>query len=117
MLRKWAISILLFFLVIIVLPKMVLGLMETDRFSAYAACRKVIMDNRPTGYGVWKHIRTSQTVFEYHITFSDDVNDLGCEAVGIGPFWTAEMGYRTIVGCLSKNGMSPCPEGYFGVSP
>ena len=117
MLRKWAISILLFFLVIIVLPKMVLGLMETDQFSAYAACRKVIMDNRPTGYGVWKHIGTSQTVFEYHITFSDDINNLDCEAFGIGPFWTAERGYQTIAGCLEKNGMSPCPAGYFGVSP
>jgi hypothetical protein len=117
MLRKWAIRIPLFFLAIIILATIVLGLVETDQFSAYAACRKAVMDNRPSGYGVWKHEGTFQMVFVSRINFSDDINDFACEAVGIGPFWTAKIWPATIVGCFRKNGVSPCPEGYFGVTP
>ena len=117
MLRKWVIGVPLILLAIILLTKVILGLEEIEQFYAYAACRKVVMDNQLTGYGVWKHTGTSQTIFASHITFSDDVNDLDCEAVGIGPFWTAKMSGQTLAGCLEKNGMSPCPAGYFGVSP
>lgn len=76
------------------------------------------MKHKPKGYGGWKHKSTLQMGFVSDISFYDGGNYLGCRAVGIGPFWTAQLGFQTMLGCLrDANGVSPCPEGYFGVSP
>lgn len=115
--RKWKIGIPLFLLTII-LTTVFFGRVETKQFSAYAACRQVALETK--GYSTWKHARTDQMVFVSWVVFYDGYNDLTCQAVGIGPFWTAGNTMHTLVGCatsLSSDAASACPEEYFGVSP
>jgi hypothetical protein len=116
--RLW-IGIPLIALVIIVISTLFFGGVETKRFSAYAACRKVAMETK--GYSIWEHTKTVQYVFISAVYFVDMTNELGCAAVGVGPFWHAIGAYQTIVGCGIGYGdgtyVVPCREGYFGVSP
>lgn len=101
---------------ILLMSTIVFGLVETHEFSAYAACRRIVMTVK--GYGVWKHIGTDQFIFMSFMKFYDDGNYLSCSAIGIGPFWVASRGFQTIRGCIrNAQGVSPCPEDYFGVSP
>jgi hypothetical protein len=105
-------AIILFFLALI-LSTPIFGQVETALFSAYAACRKAITDDRLISYGIWKPERTSSMFFESEIIFSDRINNFSCIAIGIGPFWIAKRGFVTIVGCGTCDGN---PR-YYGVSP
>jgi hypothetical protein len=95
----------------------VFGLAKTEKYSAYAECRKVAETTK--GYAAWKYERTFQLIFESRVVFSDGYNDLTCVAVGIGPYWTVRGSYHTLVACLESldNGGGICPEDYFGVAP
>ena len=116
MLRNLIIKILLLCVAIIVVTTLFFGLVKTKQYSAYAACRNVAMNTK--GYGVWNHERTFPMVFMAQIVFSDGYNDLSCNAVGIGPFWSVTRSMHTLVGC-GKNLITEemCPEDYFGVNP
>lgn len=116
--RQWKFGIaLLVTMVVIAVETIIFGQIETNYFSAYAACRDVAKATK--GYGVWKHTSTKQTFPTTRIMFADGSNDLACDAIGIGPFWIAFDNWHTLVGCVES--FSPkvksCPEGYFGVSP
>lgn len=113
--RKWNFGIVLF-VSILAIETVILGQEKTNQFSAYAACRDVAIATK--GYGVWKHTGTTPLLFFSAIQFSDNANYLSCSAIGIGPFWMGIPTFETLRGCLrNAQGVSPCPEGYFGVSP
>ena len=116
--RKWKVRIPLFILTIIMVTTQVFGGVEINPFSAYAACRKVAMTTK--GYATWKHEQTIPVIVISWVIFSDGFNDLTCQAIGIGPFWTARSSMHTLVGCaksLENEKINMCPEDYFGVSP
>jgi hypothetical protein len=103
---------------LVVLLTIILGLVETNRFSAYGVCRDTALHTK--SYAAWEHVHTTQIVFVTRMTFSDGYNELTCQAIGIGPFWTATSTLKTLVGCatsLSDNPTDACPEDYFGVNP
>ncbi|MFZ5880085.1 MAG: hypothetical protein ACOY0R_12000 [Chloroflexota bacterium] len=103
---------------LVVLLTIILGLVETERFSAYGTCRDAALHTK--GYAAWEHVHSTQMVFVTQMTFSDGYNELTCQAIGIGPFWTVTHTMKTLVGCstnLSDNPADACPEDYFGVRP
>ena len=103
-------------LAVIMVSTMFFGLIKTEHYSAYGACRKVAMNTK--GYAIWNHEQTFPIVFWSRIVFSDGYNDLSCDAIGIGPFWTVRGSMHTLVGCgLNLNTGDMCPEDYFGVNP
>lgn len=115
--RKMKVGILLS-AALVVLLSMFLGSVETDRFSAYGACREFALKTK--GYAAWDHIHTTQMIFVSWMVFNDGYNDLTCQAVGVGPFWMVTSATKTNVACateLSGDPSSLCPEDYFGVSP
>jgi hypothetical protein len=115
---QWRLGILLFLLAIMFSTTPFFGRVETSRFSAYAACRKVAMATK--GYAVWTHQRTTQRLFRSRVVFSDGFNRLDCRAIGVGPFWIVRMALPTFVDCsknLGNGKIIMCPEEYFGVSP
>src|SRR4051812_17449130 len=89
--------IALLFLTIIIISTVFFGLVETKQFSAYAACRNLVMERK--GSGVWKHTHTDQLLFLSEMFFNDGTNVLPCSAFGIGPFWVGKLGFQTILGC------------------
>ena len=115
--RKMKVGILLS-AAFVVLLSMFLGSVETNRFSAYGACRGVALQTK--GYAIWDHVHTTQMIFASWMVFSDGYNDLTCQTIGVGPFWAVTSTTKTNVACateLSSDPSSHCPEGYFGVSP
>jgi hypothetical protein len=61
------------------------GSIESNHFSPYAACKK---SNKSLDYAVFDYQRTySQGYFSYVIIYSNESFPLGCQTVGIGPFW------------------------------
>lgn len=109
-------SVLFVSIISIVLLTLVLSLVQTKQFSAYAACRNAALETK--GYDIWKHESTIPLVFVSYITFSDGYNGLTCSTAGIGPFWRVTSLFKTLVGCgLSLDPPIPCPEDYFGVEP
>ena len=115
--RKMKVGILLS-AALVVLLSIFLGSVETNRFSAYGACRDVAL--RTEGYAIWDHVHTTQMVFASWMVFNDGYNDLTCQTVGIGPFWVVTSTTKTKVACateLSSDPSSLCPEDYFGVKP
>jgi hypothetical protein len=115
---KWKVGIPLLPIVTIIVTTLVCGCIETQKFSAYGVCRAAALNTK--GYAVWKHERTFPLVFASWVVFSDGFNDLSCQAIGIGPFWTVRNSIHTLVGCgksLGDEQVSMCPEEYFGVNP
>jgi len=118
MASKWMFRITLSMVAIIVVTTVFLGLVETNQYSAYAACRKLALTTK--GYGVWNHAHTLQLVFSSRISFSDGYNELSCTTNGVGPFWVVQAWMKTNVACvnsLTDQGADICPEDYFGVKP
>ena len=117
--KKWKIGIPLILLAIILSTSLFGGSVETEQFSAYGACRKIALATK--SQAIWKHEQTIPLVFVSWVFFSDRYNDLTCQAIGIGPFWTASGTVNSLVGCGSKietgKGAAECPKEYFGVSP
>jgi hypothetical protein len=116
--RNWKVKIPLLFIIVTVVATLFFGRIESRQYSAYAACRESALNTK--GYAVWQHKHTYQLIFVSWIVFSDGYNDLTCQAVGIGPFWTVKTSMHTLVGCglsLDDDGATMCPEGYFGVNP
>lgn len=112
--KKRAIFILL---TIFILVTFVLSFVQTKQFSAYAACRNVAIETK--GYAVWEHQSTIPFVFLSRITFSDGINNLDCNAMGIMSFWAVTSHSKTNAFCgtnLSET-PNPCLEDYFGVKP
>lgn len=104
-------------LAIVVVTTMFFGLIRTEKYSAYAECRKLAMTTK--GYGAWNYERTIPMVFISRIDFSDGYNELSCTANGIGPFWVVQASMKTNVACANSLSDEPdlCPEDYFGVIP
>lgn len=116
--RNWKVKIPLLFIIATVVATLFFGRIESRQYSAYAACRESALNTK--GYAVWQHKQTFQMIFISRVVFSDGYNDLSCQAIGIGPFWTANSSMHTLVGCaksLEIEEANMCPEGYFGVSP
>ena len=76
-----------------------LGLAKTKQYSAYSVCRQLAMTTK--GYAVWNYERTFPMVFMSQIVFSDGYNDLACDAIGIGPFWTVRISFAPLRTLLS----------------
>lgn len=115
---RWIIRTIFVLLATLVGMNLVFGWVKTDRYSAYAECRKLALTTK--GYGVWNHVRTFPLVFSSMISFSDGYNELSCSATGIGPFWVVQTSMKTNVACansLTEDGVDLCPEDYFGVNP
>ncbi|HZM24809.1 MAG TPA: hypothetical protein VFC02_23870 [Anaerolineales bacterium] len=118
MFPKWIFRVALVLLAIVVVTTVFFGLIKTEKYSAYAECRKLAMTTK--GYGVWDHERTFSMVFSSLVSFSDGYNELSCTANGIGPFWVVQRSMKTNAACansLTYDGVDLCPEDYFGVSP
>lgn len=102
---------------VLVLAILILGFWQTTSFSAYGACRNLVMKTK--GYAVWRHESTTQDGLQSQVSFSDEYNNrLTCSAIGIGPLWVATSYSRMLVGCNRLGTASdPCPEDFFGVEP
>src|SRR6266498_1839784 len=115
---QWKLGLLLFLLIIFVVSTPFFAGVETRRFSAYAACRKVALARK--GYAVWKLERTKPKIFGSQIIFSDGFSNLDCRALGVGPFWIVRKSLLNWSVCdqdLGNGKMMACPEEYFGGSP
>jgi hypothetical protein len=111
-------GLILFLLTIMLVSTPFFGRVETRRFSAYAACRKVAMATK--GYAVWQHEKTIERMVLSRIIFSDGFNNLDCRALGLGPFWMVRKSLLSWNICDKDAGngkMIMCSEEYFGVSP
>lgn len=118
MFPKWIFRVALVLLTSVVVTTMFFGLIKTEKYSAYAQCRKLAMATK--GYDTWSYERTIPMVFISRIDFSDGYNELSCTANGIGPFWDVQTSMKTNVACansLTDEGADLCPEDYFGVNP
>jgi hypothetical protein len=83
----------------------------------YMACRQQLQYTK--GYGIWEYEETTYlSRFNAAVYFSDGVNDLSCDTIGIGIFWLSYGAWSTLVGCLEgAEGNTECPRGYYGVGP
>ena len=115
----WKIGIPLLLLALVVTSTPYFGRVETSRFSAYAACRKVAMATK--GYAEWKHEQTIPKMFILsRVLFSDGFDEIDCHAMGVGPFWIVRKSQFAFTTCSKDLGNGKkmiCPEGYFGVNP
>jgi hypothetical protein len=115
---NWKLGLSLLILSTLFITTPFFGSVETRQFSAYAACRKVAMATK--AYATWTHVQTNQKIFMSQVRFSDGINSLDCQAIGIGPFWMVRKALPTLLTCDRElgDGMSLiCPVEYFGVSP
>ena len=118
MFPNWKVAVPLLFVAILLVSTPFFGGVETKQFSAYAACRKTAEATK--SYAIWEHEQTMQMVFRSRVQFSDGLNELICQAVGVGPFWIVGKVRPTLVSCskdLGNGKTEPCPEDYFGVNP
>lgn len=115
---NWKAGIFLFLLALVFITTPYFGRVETRRFSAYAACRKVAMATK--GYAVWEHKQTTEKMFRSRIIFSDGFSKIECRAIGVGPFWIVRVFLHNWVICDQdpNNGkIMECQEEYYGVNP
>jgi len=115
---QWKLGLLLFLGTLFVVSTPFFGRVETRHFSAYAACRKVVLARK--GYAVWKPEQTNPQLFRSQIIFSDGLSTIDCRAIGVGLFWIvrkSELSWHVCDKDLGNGKMMACPEEYFGVSP
>ncbi len=118
MILNWKVALPFLIMLGLVISTPFFGQVESNEFSAYAACRKEAMLTK--GYGVWQHTQTTPKMFRSRIIFFDGFRSLDCGAIGIGPFWMVRRFLPNWANCEKDSGdgnKAACTEDYYGVNP